>query len=274
MTDPMATARLNGMTEDILRDLQGAYEGVPRGVHAGQQYAQAPIIEAAVTIATEPRDTDAVGLDDLATVIAAVGLDNPEPVYSREVGKWESDRRTEERAQVGYAARLEGQFGIRIKADLFGFSWLDKYVDWDRFVQKAESCWSPFREAVAPRSVQRVSVRFVNLIPLPDRPIEITDYLRTSFQLSPYLPQVAESFFCQVSVPLKVPDEPTVMAVITVAPSNADLILDIETSCELDIDTRAEDFSASLTEVLTKLRHAKNFVFEACITDATRNVIS
>ncbi|MAU83873.1 MAG: hypothetical protein CME34_18785 [Gordonia sp.] len=271
------------MTEDMLHDLHGAYAGVPRAVNVGHRYANAPIIEAGLTISTtaaDGRTEDAptpAELETMAMVLRKTGFAESEAIYGMSsLSEWRSDKRMQGRHQLGYSALDEsGDFGLHVLLDSFGFSWLTQYAEWDAFTEKAEQCWAVYRGVMQPVSVGQVSVRFVNSIELPRHPIEITDYLRTSFQVSPNLPQVVDRFFTQIRVPLQVENEPVIPATITVTTSgDGALILDIEVSLELGIDTRDAHFSDKLDAALTKLRHAKNFVFEACITDATRKLIS
>ena len=51
------------------------------------------------------------------------------------------------------------------------------------------------------------------------------------------------------------------------------LLLDIDARSNVLLSTSDPDFDERLLESLTTLRRTKNFVFEACITDATRSLI-
>jgi uncharacterized protein (TIGR04255 family) len=52
------------------------------------------------------------------------------------------------------------------------------------------------------------------------------------------------------------------------------LILDLDTYREVRLDPRSDDFDHEVVGQLASLRRAKNFVFESCITDETRRLIS
>jgi uncharacterized protein (TIGR04255 family) len=52
------------------------------------------------------------------------------------------------------------------------------------------------------------------------------------------------------------------------------LILDIDAWREVDISFATSVGEERLREALNELHDAKNYVFEACITDATRGLIS
>jgi uncharacterized protein (TIGR04255 family) len=62
----------------------------------------------------------------------------------------------------------------------------------------------------------------------------------------------------------------------TAAPPSAgisSILLDIDAYRQVDLTLSDEGASNTLWSVLDDLRDAKNFVFEACITDATRGLI-
>jgi len=58
------------------------------------------------------------------------------------------------------------------------------------------------------------------------------------------------------------------------SPDTTSLILDIDTWRRLDVPLSGDTESERLLDALNELRVAKNFVFEACITDATRGLIN
>jgi hypothetical protein len=160
--------------------------------------------------------------------------------------------------------RKDGQRVVQAQLDRFSFSWLAPYGDWEAFVAR-------------PGEATRLGIRFVNKIDI-DRPsVEIKDYLRTTVDISPYLPQALLGYFMQVDIPL--PRHEAVARVVSTIvspkdPEGTSLILDIDTWRDVSVDLTTEDTRQSLLGYLGVLRSAKNYVFEACITDATRGVIT
>jgi len=246
-------------------------------VPAGQHYDHAPIVEAILEIRVVPWETQ--DLDALATTLAAPGYQDATPDYSvtAEMG-FDGDEVVSRasRQHVGFSAlRDDGRRAIRAWSDRYTFSWLKPYEDWDSFIAEALDGWGRYREVARPATMVRIGCRFINRLDL-DRPsIEVKDYLRTSIDISPYLPQAMASFFAQVEIPL--PQGAVSRVLTTLAapeqPDTTSLILDIDTWRNVEIDL-ATDVSISDVEAhLDVLRDAKNYVFEACITDATRGVI-
>jgi uncharacterized protein (TIGR04255 family) len=106
--------------------------------------------------------------------------------------------------------------------------------------------------------------------------IEIKDYLRTSPEISPALPQTLTGYFMQVQIPL--PDYTAMVNINSTiveppTPNTTSLILDIDTFRQVELSPSSESFDDELEEGLTELRRAKSFVFEGCITPATREMI-
>ena len=106
--------------------------------------------------------------------------------------------------------------------------------------------------------------------PLPVK--DFSDYLRTAPQLSTDLPQGLSAYFMQLQLPM--PDirgaciiNQTIIEP-PVKPNTVPLVLDIDVFRAEDLPTS----EAQLWEQLEQLRHAKNFVFESCITDEARRL--
>jgi len=131
-------------------------------------------------------------------------------------------------------------------------------------------------EAAMPSFLRGIGVRFVNHVELPDHSVEIKDYMRMSVDIPAYLPQQVSHLFLQVDIPL---EQLQAAATVTSAllPSNhvgGLMLLDIDVKAGVMLETSDPVFDQTVTATLNRLRLAKNLVFEACITDATRGLIS
>jgi len=242
-------------------------------------YSKAPIIEAIIELRVElPEDAE---VDDLAaTMQGDVRFATTEQAVQvagefqvREDGV--VGNATHHR--VGYVFRRDdGQRVVHAHQDRFIYSWLSRYENWDAFVREAEAAWANYVVVARPLRVVGVAVRFVNRLVIPSSSVEIKDYLRTSVDISPYLPQAIAQLFMQVTIPL-VNREAVVTLTSALEPTSGEdttsLILDIDAKREVRLERSQHDFSEAVTGVLSSLRDAKNFVFEACITDATRGLI-
>lgn len=255
----------------------------------GQSYPRAPIVEATLDLRVQSRE-DTGSDDDEFELLASLysgdaEFEDPTPLYTFSsnltVDAGDTVIGRMPGRQIGYTFKKADETAlIRANIDRYAYSRLGLYTDWSEFLKDAEQYWNRYRNLIDPAMVSAVGVRFVNRIVVPKPAIEIKDYLRTSVDVSPYLPQMIAGYFVQVGVPL---EEYRAEAVITTALGDSDqdeedsstsLILDIDVRSSEELDVAAGDFDQSLLGVLSRLRDAKNFVFEACITDATRGLIS
>ena len=252
---------------------------VPAPVRVGRHYDHAPIAEAILELQCElPPD---VTLDQLAHVADPATFSAGGAaimVTGRvEVGP-EGIRGDTSGEAIGHLLRrADGLRIIQSRLNGFAYSALAPYDRWETFSAEARDHWNDYQRVARPIKVSRVGVRYVNKIDIPNPSIEIKDYLRTAVDVSPYLPQMIAGYFLQVVVPLSHFDAMATIVSTIVSPPSADhssLILDIDTWRTVDIALASTTADEDVTQVLNTLREAKNYIFEACITDATRGLIS
>lgn len=264
----------------MIPDASSEYS-MPRLMSEGHRYRHAPIVEAIIDLhCSLPPDVDlgklahlTDGDDDYPTHEPRVELTAQLEVDGEEFSGTSNSR------QVGHLfRRADGTHAVQAGLDRFAFSWLPPYDEWQPFVEETERWWLKYKELAAPTMLNRVSVRFINRINVPAASIEISDYLRTNLQISALLPQTLNSFLLQAVVPL---DRFSSMSRITSTlvppdqPSGTSIILDIEVWRDLTLDLAGDkNHDTEINEALADLRRAKNYVFEASITDATRSLIN
>lgn len=244
---------------------------------AGTRYAKAPIVEAVLQIIVAPAKDDPSAFESLIT--SDEGFDDQLAVSVEselQIGGEGVSGQTQGRA-VGHVFRAEER-GLVVQAlvDRFVFSRVAPYSNWDEFSGDAWRFWERYASQSGADRVVGASLRFINKIVVPQRSIEIRDYLRTAVEVSPFLPQALMGYFLKVDVPL---GQHQAVASITStivepeAPDSTSLILDIDVRRGVDLSTSGEGYEAALRSTFDTLRDAKNFAFEACITDATRRLI-
>lgn len=271
------------MKEDALSErVRGDGPKSHQLVNTGHRYQTAPIIEASIDLRVSlPAE---VSLDELAAVFASDSdvVTDPDPFYSFSPGltvdAGDEIVGTTSGTQLGYTFKSnDGSFVMRSNLDRFAYSRLGQYTEWSDFLAEVEPKWESYKVAIAPTDITSVGVRFVNRIDVMKPQIEIKDYLRTSIDVSPYLPQAISGYFAQVGIPLQ---DYEAHANVTTAildsdePDTTSLILDIDVTRAVTLSLGSPAFEDELLATLAQLREAKNFVFEACITDATRGLMS
>jgi uncharacterized protein (TIGR04255 family) len=160
---------------------------------------------------------------------------------------------------------------FQARLDGFTFSRLAPYGEWKIFRDEARCLWELYRAIAKPKTINRVAVRYINLLNLPLPLNDFRDYLRTVPEVSPDLPQGLRDYFMQLQIPQE-DLEGMLLLNEAIIPSSADnvvsVLLDIDLFCNVNFSSD-EDRCWSLLE---KLRLRKNEVFEACITDKAREL--
>jgi uncharacterized protein (TIGR04255 family) len=241
-----------------------------------RHYGHAPIAEAIIDIRCQ---TDAT-LDALQGVVTEPGYSPERSMNVEQRMGVTSEGVTGETTstQIGWLFRREdGRRVVHARVDGLGFSWLEPYESWEKFVTEAESHWLDYRVCAKPTQVVRLGVRYVNRIDVPASSVEIKDYLRLGVDVPAYLPQAVSGYFMQVTVPLPSFGCAATITSALLSPNDENttsLLLDVDTwlASEIDLSEGAE--APGVEAYLGTLRHAKNYVFESCITDATRGLIS
>jgi len=252
------------------------------GRNAGRApYAHAPITEAVIEFRVTPRPT--LTLEELNGL--KIGEENSYPqVRPRldfqgefeltDVGVNTSTKRT----QTGYVfSRADGSQIFQATINSFSFSQLPPYHEWQPFADEALRVWRRYLLVARPLSVDRVGARYINRIDIPEDSVEVKDYLRIWPEIPADMPQVFLGFFLQVGVPLPQFEAAVTINSTIVAPpeqGGTALVLDLDTYREIHLDPESAGFDDEVAGVLARLRLAKNFAFESCITDETRRIIS
>jgi len=157
----------------------------------------------------------------------------------------------------------------------FSFNRLAPYESWEKFSSEAKDLWGIYTKICNPIQVTRVAVRYINQINIPaNEVIELKDYLNTVPEVSSKLSQkTLQSFFMQLQIPQQ---DLGCMLTINEAiappadPEMVTVILDRDLFRQQVWDSDDED----IWSLLEKLRDRKNEVFEASITDKTRELIN
>lgn len=162
---------------------------------------------------------------------------------------------------------------LQVRRDGFAYSHLAPYTEWAIFRAEAYPLWEKYRSAVSDAKLARCALRYINRVDIPETKIELYDY----FTLYPKIPeQLPQQDVMGMAMNLQMPQlDIECMAVINQAlaapakPGHISVILDIDIF-RLGIETWQD---SDVWAFLDKLRDRKNEIFEACITDRTRELI-
>lgn len=238
-------------------------------------YSKAPITEALVDIR--------VTLPGEITVADLARVDIGEEIgYSQRRNRFAIEGQIAIGEQVGTATRqthvgydfLSGDERqiVQVRLDGFTFSRLAPYDRWETFRKEAHRLWKLYQAVAEPVSVTRVAVRYINRLDLPLPLEDFKDYLRTVPEVSPDLPQGLSGLLMQLAIPQ---EDIGALLLLNEAllpspdPDTVSILLDIDLFRELETSIDEEE----LWRTLDQFRVRKNDVFEACITEQTRELI-
>lgn len=161
---------------------------------------------------------------------------------------------------------------FQARTDGFTHNRLAPYLGWELFRTEARRLWDVYRGIVRPVTVKRIAVRYINRFDLPSASVDLKEYLRTGPEISSDLPQGMVGFFFQVTLALT-----DISAMVNLTETVVESPLPDGVSLVFDIDLyRTEDLpsdDAGLWRLLEDFREKKDAVFEACITEKTREMI-
>jgi len=239
-----------------------------------RHYPNAPITEAIIDLRVELPDS--VTVEELADVNPGEegGYPNQRNHIAIEghMDFGEQVGSTARQIHMGYLFLDEDEKQIfQARLDGFSFSRLAPYDRWETFSEEARRLWNEYRAVAQPYKINSVGLRYINRLDLPMPMRDLKDFLRTVPEVSSDLPQELNGYLMQLQIPqedlgatlllneaLVPPPEPQVSSVL----------LDISIVQQAEHSLEEED----LWEVLAEFRVRKNRVFEACITNNTREL--
>jgi uncharacterized protein (TIGR04255 family) len=165
----------------------------------------------------------------------------------------------------------DGKYICQFRKTGMVLSRLAPYESWEPFRDEARRLWNMYRESVKPGPVTRLAVRYINRIDIPEPSVDLKRYFRTSPELSPQLPQNLARFFMQLRITQDDINAEAVINQTTIPPEQEGVV-----SVVFDVDLFRTDGVPQDDEAIWSyfetLHARKNEIFEACITDETREL--
>lgn len=239
-----------------------------------QKYSKPPIVEALLDVQVEVPDR--VKLDDLLKCQKAVKSDYPDRKSTQHFaarflfGPVMSTSATSR--AVGYAFEsIDRKQLFQVRREGFTFNRMAPYAGWTALFEEAQRLWKEYVRVAKPRRISRIALRYINRFEFQTSPVELNTYFRTKPEIASELPQGMGQFFFQVFLPL--PDLESMVAITqaSIPPERVE-----NTAILLDIDLyRTENLpdQSEIWQLFQRMRDEKNRIFEACITDAAREMI-
>jgi uncharacterized protein (TIGR04255 family) len=240
-----------------------------------RHYMRAPITEAIISLGVKPAESvtlaniercgaEQPGYPNKKSIIVSTG--------QFQIGEGISASTTAQ--QVGFLfSSTDQKLVFQVRPDGFALSRLAPYENWERFRNEARRLWNVYREIARPERLARLAVRYINRFDLPLPLVDFKDFLTTIPEVAPRLPQGLAGFFMQLNIPQVDKKAVLLLSETIIEPAHPDVV-----SIVLDIDlVRTDDLPTEEEAIwffMDELRVRKNEVFEACITDRTRELIN
>jgi uncharacterized protein (TIGR04255 family) len=246
---------------------------MPEPVH----FPHAPIAEAVLEIQTKLPST--VSLETLASVQEALKEQYPSKrtrMALKDGVKFEEGKEPEffspPHEIVGYLfASSDGKQVIQSRFNGFAFSRLRPYDRWETFRNDARDLWHHYSKVTSPEVVTRLGLRYINRIEIPLPFLDFKEYILTTPEIAPGLPQAMTTFFMRMEIP-----EPSLDALVILTQTIEPVTEDKRLPLIFDIDVfRAGLFDVKSDEIWTifeGLRNLKNDVFFKSLTDKAKDL--
>ncbi len=238
----------------------------------------APITEALLDIrASLPAETD---LDRLATFHESILDRYP---TKRERSHWETQFELQPGGMAGVKQSQGGVDGylfiskdeteiVQARRDGFTFNKLKPYVSWMEFRTEGKRLWDHYREIASPVSASRIALRYINKIDLP-LPVDLKEYIRTTPEIAPALPQALSGFFMRLVLPFEKRNCTGIITLTLGDPQRPDcvaLVFDIDVYREGTFNAQDE----MIWTFMEDLRNTKNDIFFKSLTPKTMDLFN
>ena len=95
----------------------------------------------------------------------------------------------------------DGTQVVQARMDGFTFSRLKTYETWENLRDEAKTLWNRYRDITHPTRITRVAVRYINRLVLPLPVQDFKQWVLTTPDIAPTLPQALATFFLRLVIP-------------------------------------------------------------------------
>lgn len=160
---------------------------------------------------------------------------------------------------------------VQSRLDGFTFNKLKPYKNWDSFRSEGRELWEFYSRVANPIKVVRIAVRYINRIEVPLPMENFREYILTSPEIAPNLPQGLSHFFMRLEIPNSKIQATAIITqtMETITKSQTlPLILDIDVIKEKDY----VNGTAAMWNDFEELRIFKNEIFFNSLTDKAKEL--
>jgi uncharacterized protein (TIGR04255 family) len=160
---------------------------------------------------------------------------------------------------------------VQARIDGYTFNKLKPYEDWNTFRSEAHKLWDIYYRITNPVKITRIALRYINRIEIPIPIKNFNEYILTTPEIAPKLPQALSQFFMRLEIP-----NPDIQAIAIITQTMENLTENQRLPLIFDIDVIHETVSKyNETEIWDKfeqLRIFKNDIFFDSLTEKTKEL--
>lgn len=242
----------------------------------GKKYKYPPIIEAVCEFRFEPSSPwDQVFYGLFYEKIRNSGFQKRQPIKEVDLGVKQSANGIEQELKTTDRMRFlreDEKAFIQVGPDKLSVHHLKPYPSWPEFQPLVLKGFDAYLEAVKPKGIQRIGLRYINRIEIPGTKVKVEDYFEFYPFVGKQLPQEFGPFIVGIEVPYE-GDRDILRIMLTsirsTTPNIACVVLDLDYFLN-------KPESVLLTNVSNWINiahdHHVEEVFEACIRDPLRKI--
>lgn len=104
--------------------------------------------------------------------------------------------------QIGFVFKAKnGEKLMQAQKDGYTYNKLKSYEGWDQFIAEAKKFWEIYKKHAKPVSVNRLALRYIDLVEIPQPVENFKDYFLTTPEIAPEIPQALSEFIMRLVIP-------------------------------------------------------------------------
>jgi uncharacterized protein (TIGR04255 family) len=167
-------------------------------------------------------------------------------------------------------ASPDGKDIVQARLDGFTANRVQPYKDWETFRNIGKKLWKHYVSIAAPTAVTRIALRYINRLELPMPFKDFKEYILTTPEIAPSLPQGLQNFFMRLEIPHE--EYQAVAAVTETMEAPTDEVLPLTFDIDVSREARFNPDSEEIWQAFELLRNFKNEIFFNSLTDKAKEL--
>jgi uncharacterized protein (TIGR04255 family) len=156
---------------------------------------------------------------------------------------------------------------IQVGTHLLSINHLKPYPFWEKFLPIVTYGFNAYQEAVAPKGIRGISLRYVNKIDIPGTQVNLEDYFEFRPFVGPNLPQLHGPFMVAIQLPYENARDVLTLQLISITGTSIQNTLAISLDLTYSLVKPGEITADGVVNWMENAHHYIVEVFEASITD-------